>query len=131
MKHIMILAFIVFISAIVAIAFLMGSRLTAPTGFAVAESEDENISEIPSFRLYTKAVCNLPWCFSNIYLHNILKYFHNIKIIWINIWMIIWMSFKSKFNPYLSKVILNIDAIWALNKHTLRGNTKTKKFRYW
>src|SRR3989338_4008682 len=57
MKHIMILAFIVFISAIVAIAFLMGSRLTAPTGFAVAESEDENISEIPSFRLYTKAVC--------------------------------------------------------------------------
>ena len=60
MKHIMILAFIVFISAIVAIAFLMGSRLTAPTGFAVAESEDENISEIPSFRLYTKAVCNLP-----------------------------------------------------------------------
>jgi|SRR3989338_9469732 len=56
MKHIMILAFIAFISAIVAIAFLMGS-LTSPTGFVAAEREEESINEIPSFRLYTKAVC--------------------------------------------------------------------------
>ena len=57
MKHIMILVFMVFIAAIVATAFLMGSRLTAPTGFVIAESEEESINEVPSFRLYTKAVC--------------------------------------------------------------------------
>ena len=57
MKHIMILVSMVLVSAIIAIAFFMGSKLTNPTGFVVAESEEENISEIPSFRLYTKAVC--------------------------------------------------------------------------
>ena len=53
----MVLAFMVFIITMVTIAFLVGPSLTSPTGFVVAESEDENISEIPSFRLYTKAVC--------------------------------------------------------------------------
>lgn len=57
MKPIIILVFMALISAIAAIAFLMGSRLTAPTGFVAAEIEEENISEIPSFRLYTKAIC--------------------------------------------------------------------------
>ena len=58
MKHIMIFVFMVFIVAIAAIAFLMGS-LTSPTGFVVAEDNvEEKIKEIPSFRLYTKAVCD-------------------------------------------------------------------------
>ena len=54
----MIFAFMVFIAVVAAIAFLTGYTLTSPTGFVVAEDNiEEDVKEIPSFRLYTKAVC--------------------------------------------------------------------------
>ena len=57
----MILGLIGLITAIVTISFLIGNNLTNLTGFVVAEDNVgnvvENITEIPGFRLYTKAIC--------------------------------------------------------------------------
>ncbi|MBI2134817.1 hypothetical protein HYU09_02425 [Candidatus Woesearchaeota archaeon] len=52
MRHILVFLFII---AVFALAFVMLPSLTSPTGFAVAEQE--NRSELPDFRLYTKAIC--------------------------------------------------------------------------
>jgi|SRR3989338_1139170 len=54
MKYILIFLFII---VIVITAFAIKSSLTSPTGFVVAENK-ENEEEIPTFRLYTKAICN-------------------------------------------------------------------------
>ena len=53
MKHILTFLFII---AIFAIAFIVAPTLTNPTGFVVAE-DNESKEELPSFRIYTKAVC--------------------------------------------------------------------------
>ena len=53
MRHVLVFLFII---AVFAIAFIMLPSLTSPTGFAVAEDK-ENKSELPDFRLYTKAIC--------------------------------------------------------------------------
>lgn len=53
----MIFGLILLITVIIAISFLIGSNTPNLTGFIVAESKNESISEIPNFRLYTKAVC--------------------------------------------------------------------------
>jgi len=50
MKHILLFLSII---AIFAIAFILTPSLTNPTGFVVAEDNEE----IPSFRTYTRAVC--------------------------------------------------------------------------
>ena len=54
MKHILIFLFAV---ATLAIAFVMAPSLTNPTGFVAAEDEKASENELPSFRTYTKAVC--------------------------------------------------------------------------
>lgn len=51
MKHILIFMFVI---GIFAIAFIVAPAITSPTGFVV---ETEGKEELPSFRLYTKAVC--------------------------------------------------------------------------
>ena len=54
MKHILPLLFII---AILAIVLITTSALTSPTGFVIADSNENNAKELPSFKLYTKAVC--------------------------------------------------------------------------
>jgi len=53
MKHVLVFLFII---AILAIGFVMLPSLSSPTGFVTAEN-DENKSQLPDFRLYTKAIC--------------------------------------------------------------------------
>ena len=43
--------------AIATMAFVIAPALTSPTGFVVADTEQEDEKELPGFRLYTKAVC--------------------------------------------------------------------------
>ena len=56
MKRVLVFSLII---TIFAVAFIMIPSLTIPTGFVVAEDiENENKeTEIPSFRLYTTAIC--------------------------------------------------------------------------
>ena len=45
--------------AIATIAFIIAPTVTSPIGFVVADTEDkEDGKELPSFRIYTKAVCD-------------------------------------------------------------------------
>ncbi len=52
MKHVLVFLLVI---AVLAIGFVMLSSLSSPTGFVTAE--DENKSQLPDFRLYTKAIC--------------------------------------------------------------------------
>ena len=58
MKHTFTILFII---ATFTIAFIAGNSLDSITGFVVAETaeteENDNKEELPTFRLYTKAVC--------------------------------------------------------------------------
>lgn len=54
MKHILT---VLFIAAMFAIAFIAAPALTNPTGFIVAKTDNNKGEELPSFRLYTSAVC--------------------------------------------------------------------------
>lgn len=54
MKHILTILVII---AIFAIAFIVTPALINPTGLVVAE-DNEGKEELPSFRTYTKAVCD-------------------------------------------------------------------------
>ena len=56
MKHILTILFII---AVFAIAFIVAPALTNPTGLVIAEDKENesNVKELPSFRTYTKAVC--------------------------------------------------------------------------
>lgn len=51
MRHILVVLSIIIIFTI---AFIITPSLTSPTGFVIAEDNEE----IPSFRTYTSAVCN-------------------------------------------------------------------------
>lgn len=53
MKHILVFLFII---GVLVIGFVMLPPLSSPTGFVIAE-DDENKSQLPDFRLYTKAIC--------------------------------------------------------------------------
>ena len=56
MRHLLVILFVI---AIFAIAFIVTPSLINPTGFVVAEDEEENdANELPNFRIYTKAVCD-------------------------------------------------------------------------
>ena len=50
MKHILTFLFVI---GIMAMSYIVGPALTSPTGFVVAEEDNE----LPVFRLYTSAVC--------------------------------------------------------------------------
>ena len=56
MKYVLIILFVI---AIFSIAFVIAPNLTNPTGLVVAEdtAEEDIENELPSFRIYTKAVC--------------------------------------------------------------------------
>lgn len=53
MRHVLLFLLVI---VVFAIAFIMLPSISSPTGFVIAENE-ENKSLLPDFRLYTKAIC--------------------------------------------------------------------------